>query len=139
MVFILADESADRVWQGLVGALSGPDTLWTVDSADCIYDEGLRDGIFTPGELRAALAVGGVCFARLFAMPGGRRLEGDVKTHADVRACGCEALVICTDCAYLEVFSQNADLLERAAQAARAAGAERVSMEPDEDRTDFRI
>ena len=30
-------------------------------------------------------------------------------------------------------------VLERAAQAARAAGAERVSMEPDEDRTDFRI
>lgn len=139
MVSILADESADRVWQGLVGALSGPDTLWTVDSADCIYDEGLRDGIFTPGELQAALAVGGVCFARLFAMPRGRRLEGEVKTHADVRACGCKALVICTDCAYLEVFSQNADLLERAAQAARAAGAERVRMEPDENRTDFRI
>lgn len=139
MVSILADESADRVWQGLVDALSGPDTRWTVDSADCIYDEGLRDGIFTPGELRAALAAGGVCFARLFAMPRGRRLEGDVKTHADVRACGCEALVICTDCAYLEVFSQSADLLERAAQAARAAGAERVRMEPDENRTDFRI
>ena len=52
---------------------------------------------------------------------------------------GCEALVICTDCAYLEVFSPNADLLERAAQAARAAGAERVSMEPDEDRTGFCI
>ena len=129
MVSILADESADRVWQGLVGALSGPDTLWTVDSADCIYDEGLRDGIFTPGELRAALAVGGVCFARLFAMPRGRRLEGEVKTHADVRACGCKALV----------FSQNADLLERAAQAARAAGAERVRMEPDENRTGFCI
>ena len=139
MVSILADESADRVWQGLIGALSGPDTRWTVDSVDCIYYEGLRDGIFTPGELRAALAVGGVCFASLFAMPGGRRLEGEVKTHADVRACGCEALVICTDCAYLEVFSQNADLLERAAQAARAAGAERVSMEPDEDRTGFHI
>lgn len=139
MVSIFADESADRVWQGLVGALSGPDTLWTVDSADWFYDEGLRDGIYTPGELRAALAAGGVFFARLFAMPRGRRLEGDVKTHADVRACGCEALVICTDCAYLEVFSQNADLLERAAQAARAAGAERVSMEPDEDRTGFCI
>ena len=83
--------------------------------------------------------MGGVCFARLFAMPRGRRLEGDVKTHADVRACGCEALVICTDCAYLEVFSQNADLLERAAQAARAAGAERVRMEPDENRTGFHI
>ena len=139
MVSILADKSAERVWQGLVDALSGPDTRWTVDSADCIYDEGLRNGIFTPGELRAALAVGGVCFARLFVMPGGRRLEGDVKTHADVRACGCEALVICTDCAYLEVFSPNVDLLERAAQAARAAGAERVSMEPDENRTGFRI
>ena len=139
MVFILADESADRVWQGLIGALSGPDTRWTVDSADCIYDEGLRNGIFTPGELRAVLAVGGVCFARLFAMPRGRRLEGDVKTHADVRACGCEALVICTDGAYRAVLSQRADLLDRAAQAARAAGAERVSMEPDEDRTGFCI
>ena len=139
MVSILADESADRVWQGLIGALSGPDTRWTVDSADCIYDEGLCSGTFTPDELRAALAVGGVCFARLFAMPRGRRLEGEVKTHADVRACGCKALVICTDCAYLVVFSQNADLLERAAQAARAAGAERVRMEPDENRTDFRI
>lgn len=31
MVSILADESADRVWQGLVGALSEPDTLWTVE------------------------------------------------------------------------------------------------------------
>ena len=139
MVSILADESAEQVWQSLVDALSGPDTRWTVDSADCIYYEGLRDGIFTSDELRAALAVGGVCFARLFAMPGGRRLEGEIETHADVRACGCEALVICTDCAYLEVFSQNADLLERAAQAARAAGAERVSMEPDEDRTGFCI
>ena len=139
MVSIFADKSAKRVWQGLVDALSGPDTRWTVDSADCIYDEGLRNGIFTPGELRAALAAGGVFFARLFAMPGGRRLEGEIETHADVRACGCEALVICTDCAYLEVFSPNADLLERAAQAARAAGAERVSMEPDENRTGFRI
>ena len=139
MVFIFADESAEQVWQSLVGALSGPDTLWMVDSADWFYDEGLRDGIYTPGELRAALAAGGVFFARLFAMPGGRRLEGEVETLADVRACGCEALVICTDCAYLEVFSPNADLLERAAQAARAAGAERVSMEPDENRTGFRI
>lgn len=139
MVSIFADKSAKRVWQGLVDALSGPDTRWTVDSADCFYDEGLRNGIFTPGELRAALAAGGVFFARLFAMPGGRRLEGEIETHADVRACGCEALVICTDCAYLEVFSPNADLLERAAQAARAAGAERVSMEPDENRTGFRI
>ena len=67
MVSILADKSAEQVWQGLVGVLSGPDTRWTVDSADCIYDEGLRNGIYTPGELRAALAVGGVCFARLSA------------------------------------------------------------------------
>lgn len=75
MVSIFADESAEQVWQSLVGALSGPDTRWTVDSADCIYYEGLRNGIYTPGELRAALAAGGVCFARLFAMPGGRRLK----------------------------------------------------------------